>query len=82
MAEEIRSDVNVNEEQAKSATKKTAGDPALLAAGGSVLLSLALYYLKGNKQQGIFVGLWAPTFLAFASYFKQKEAAEEAKRAV
>lgn len=30
---------------------------------------------------GIFVGLWPPTILAFASYFQQSEMSEEMKRA-
>lgn len=82
MAEQIDSDVDVDENRAKSAAKKTGGDPVLLASGVSILLSLYLFYVKGNKQQGIFVGHWAPTFLALASYFKQKDALDEAKRAV
>ncbi len=33
---------------------------------GSIGASLALYF-SGNKQAGIFVGLWAPTFQALKS---------------
>jgi len=33
---------------------------------GSIGASIALY-LAGNKQAGIFVGLWPPTFQAFKS---------------
>ncbi len=33
---------------------------------GSIGASLALYF-SGNKQAGIFVGLWPPTFLALKS---------------
>ena len=37
---------------------------------GSIALSLALY-AGGRKDAGIFVGLWAPTFLNLGLYFKQ-----------
>ena len=33
---------------------------------GSIGASLALFF-SGNKQAGIFVGLWPPTFLALKS---------------
>ena len=82
MAEQSRSDTDIDESRAKSAAKGTASDPILLASGVSILLSLYLFYVKGNEQQGIFVGHWAPTFLALASYTKQTDALEEAKRAV
>ena len=39
-----------------------------MASVGSVLLSLYLYFGSGDREAGIFVGLWAPTLLAFASY--------------
>ncbi len=35
----------------------------LVAAGFSFLLSVSLWFL-GNKEQGIFVGLWVPSILA------------------
>ena len=37
---------------------------------GSIALSLALY-AGGRKDAGIFVGLWAPTFLNLGLYLKQ-----------
>ena len=46
-------------------------DPAIIAAVGSVLLSWYVFYRRGNHEQGLFVGLWAPTILAFATYVKQ-----------
>jgi len=82
MAEQIGSDVDVDDRQAKSAAKSAGTDPAMLAAIGSVLLSLYIYYVSGNRQQGIFVGLWAPTFLAFASYLTQKDIDDQVSRAV
>ncbi|MFC6717596.1 hypothetical protein ACFQGT_04060 [Natrialbaceae archaeon GCM10025810] len=47
--------------------------PALLAAGASVGLSWYYFFLKGDRQRGIFVGLWPPTILAFASYLNQRK---------
>lgn len=53
------------------AAAETTTDPWIMAAGASVLLSWYNYFIKGNKEMGLFVGLWPPTFLAFASYFNQ-----------
>jgi hypothetical protein len=61
----------------QSAAKGTASDPAVLAAGASVLLALYTYYVKGDKQQGIFIGHWAPTILAVASYLRQQDIDEK-----
>ena len=35
----------------------------LIAAGFSFVLSVSLWFL-GNKEQGIFVGLWVPSILS------------------
>lgn len=51
-------------------------DPVAVVALGSVLLSWYLFYLQGDKEQGIFVGLWAPTLLGAASYLKQVNLSE------
>jgi uncharacterized protein YjbJ (UPF0337 family) len=42
----------------------------LAAMLGSILFSLMLY-LTGRRWAGIFVGLWAPTFLNVGMYLKQ-----------
>lgn len=39
----------------------------LLAAGMSFLLSVFLWF-GGSKEQGIFVGLWVPSILAFGAF--------------
>lgn len=39
----------------------------LLAAGMSFLLSVFLWF-SGSKEQGIFVGLWVPSILAFGAF--------------
>lgn len=41
-----------------------------IAAGVSVLLSWYQFFVRGNRQLGIFVGLWPPTILAFANHAK------------
>lgn len=48
-------------------------DAQLVAAGLSVLASWYLYFVRGNRELGLFVGLWPPTQLAFASYLKNTE---------
>lgn len=48
-------------------------DFAVIAAGASVALSLYAFFIKGDRDLGIFVGLWPPTFLTFANHFKQRE---------
>ena len=63
-------------QEKREASKRAALDPMVLAAGASVLLSWAVFYGKGDKQQGLFVALWPPTLLAFASYFRQNEMQE------
>ena len=55
-----------------SETNPRASDTALLAAGASVLLALYEFYARGNKKRGIFVGHWAPTILAFATYLRKR----------
>ncbi|PSP88119.1 hypothetical protein BRC87_10075 [Halobacteriales archaeon QS_4_66_20] len=55
------------------ATPVSLGDPVATLAAGSVLFSWFNFYVRGDKQTGIFVGLWAPTLLAAASYLQQKD---------
>jgi hypothetical protein len=62
--------------ETKEASKRTAIDPMVLVAGASVLLSWVVFYGKGDKEQGLFVALWPPTLLAFASYFRQTRTQE------
>jgi len=50
---------------------RTTTDPAVVASGASVLLALYYYFVQGDHDRGVFVGLWAPTILAFADYFEQ-----------
>jgi hypothetical protein len=47
-------------------TMKNAKFLFLFAAGLSFLLSVALWFY-GNKEQGLFVGLWVPSILALGA---------------
>lgn len=58
----------------------SAGDPIATAAAGSVLYSWYKFYVKGDKEGGIFVGLWAPTLLAGASYLQQKDLMRKSRK--
>lgn len=62
-------------------TIEAAKDPStnlmMLAAEVSVVLSWYEFFLRGNKMRGLFVALWPPTILAFASYFHQKRMEEK-----
>lgn len=51
--------------------------PAAIAAAASVGLALYYFFVEGERERGIFVGLWPPTILAFASYFTQREMASK-----
>ncbi|NKE36802.1 hypothetical protein GWG54_13430 [Natronococcus sp. JC468] len=46
--------------------------PALMASLASVGLSWYYFFVRGDRERGLFVGLWPPTILAFASYFNQR----------
>lgn len=37
------------------------------AASLSFLLSVYLWFIVGNKEQGVFVGLWVPSILALGN---------------
>jgi len=50
-------------------TAKLPSDTWLWAAGGSILLSLAMQS-RGEKQKALFIGNWAPTFLLLGIYNK------------
>ncbi|WP_424017182.1 hypothetical protein ACOZ4N_15045 [Halorientalis pallida] len=60
------------EREVTDVAQETGTDPWVIAAGASVILSWYEFFLRDNKEMGLFVGLWPPTFLAFASYFEQR----------
>ena len=48
------------------------GDPIALAAMGSVALAWFQFYVRKKRTHGLFIGLWAPTLLAMASYVDRR----------
>ena len=63
------------------AAEQTSMDPAVMVSAGAVVLSWYQFFFRGNKLTGLFVGLWPPTILAFASYFKQTQMSDTLDRA-
>lgn len=61
-------------------TPMSAGDPIASAAAASVVYAWYKFYIKGDKESGIFVGLWAPTLLAAAGYLQQKDLVRKIRR--
>ncbi|WP_207589092.1 hypothetical protein [Halomontanus rarus] len=59
--------------QAVEEVGEQAMGPAFLASVASVGLSWYYFFVRGDRQRGLFVGLWPPTILAFASYFNQRK---------
>ena len=59
--------------QAAQEVGEQALGPALLASAASVGLAWYYFFLRGDRERGLFVGLWPPTILAFASYFNQRK---------
>ncbi|WP_178915032.1 hypothetical protein [Natronomonas gomsonensis] len=62
---------------AKEIGKRTGYDPIILAAVGSVLLSWYQFYVRGNKEHGLFIGLWPPTLLAFSNATRINDISEK-----
>jgi hypothetical protein len=71
------------EQSEKTAAKKVgrqAGrDPIVVAAAGSVLLAWYQYYVRGNREHGLFTGLWPPTMLAFSNAIRLNDLSQEAE---
>lgn len=41
------------------------------AAFLSFLLSVGIWFISGNKDQAIFVGIWVPSILTLGRYFDE-----------
>lgn len=65
----------------KRSTTEAAKEPStnvtMMATEASVVLSWYEFFVRDNKIRGLFVALWPPTILAFASYFHQKRMEEQ-----
>lgn len=58
-------------------TTEQASGGAVVAAVLSVMYSWYLFYLKNERERGIFVGLWAPTIMAIATHLEQTDMVEK-----
>jgi len=76
------SKVGENVDDMVDSTPMSVGDPVATLAGGSVLYAWYKFYMKGDKEGGLFVGLWAPTLLAAASYLQQKDIIQKFKKGI
>ena len=61
----------MQQERSKEAAERTGRDPFVIAALVSIPLSWYFFFGKGDRERGLLIGLWAPTLLAFGSYFRQ-----------
>lgn len=71
MADKTRKD------ELKEVRKGTGRDPIIIAAAASVLLAWYQYYVRGNKEHGLFIGLWPPTLLAFSNAVRINEISQK-----
>lgn len=55
-------------------------DVAVASSVASVGLALFYYFVRGDHDRGLFVGLWAPTILGFANYMESSRARELLER--
>lgn len=70
------------DEPTQQTAEQRAADIAVIASAASVLLAWYQFYYKKNKSSGLFIGLWPPTILAFASYFNQKAMIDKLDRSL
>jgi len=55
----------------------------IVLASSVASIGTSIYlYATGHKEAGIFVGLWAPTFLGLGSFLNATRAADEASATV
>ena len=51
-------------------------DYAVMAAAGVSLATSIYLWFGGHHDEGMFVGLWVPSILSFATYFRLSTARE------
>ncbi len=69
-----------SQRRALETVEQSGRDPWTVASAVSVVLALFVYFVNKDREMGIFIGLWAPTILAFANYFKQQRMYEAMNR--
>ena len=70
----------MQKERSREAAERTGRDPFVLASLASIPLAWYYFFGKQDRERGIFVGLWAPTLMAFGSYFRQTRMREMLER--
>lgn len=82
LQQEEESETREEAEQMVETMPFSMGDPIVMAAMGSVLYSWYQFYINGDSDKGLFIGLWAPTLLAAGGYIQQKDAVRKLKQGV
>ncbi|MFC7221818.1 hypothetical protein ACFQKF_01455 [Halalkalicoccus sp. GCM10025322] len=80
LSDDDSNELDETKENAKESAESAfdpVSEPVVLAAAASVAFSWYLFYMKGDKVHGLFVGLWAPTLLGAANYFKNLRVTEK-----
>ena len=54
--------------EAEATAAESLRDPTMIATIASIGLSWYYFFVRGDRDMGLFVGLWAPTFLGLANY--------------
>ena len=60
-------------ERETDVTADAGTDVALLASVASIAMSWYAFFVRDDRELGLFVGLWAPTILGIANHFKQRQ---------
>lgn len=60
-------------DKAGTMAAETSQDPTVVASVASIALAWYYFYVKGDRERGIFVGLWAPTILSLSNYLSVRE---------
>mgnify|MGYP000563181308 CR=1 FL=1 len=67
-------------DEARALASESSRDPTVIAALASIALSLYYFYIKGDRERGLFVGLWAPTLLSLANYTSMAKVRNEIRK--
>lgn len=60
--------------------EQTRADRWTVASVASVGLALYMFFVNKDREMWIFVGLWAPTILAFGNYLQHKQMSDAMNR--
>lgn len=82
MLKQEESQATEEAEQMVESMPVSMGDPVVAAAMGSVLYSWYNFYIKGDTETAMFVGLWAPTLLSAASFIQQKDIVRKVRQGI